>query len=123
MLITHVAYAIINIRNAINDSLTRGTLQVTIILIKPFVHKGLEEYYYFGSKKGIQAGHAAKLSRILDRLDASTCPQDMNLPGFRLHQLTGNKKDIWSVSVNGNWRVTFYFKGIDAYLVDYLDYH
>ena len=49
--------------------------------------------------------------------------QDMNLPGYRLHQLKGDRKDMWSVSVNGNWRMTFYFEAMDAYLVDYMDYH
>ncbi|MBO5987415.1 MAG: type II toxin-antitoxin system RelE/ParE family toxin [Lachnospiraceae bacterium] len=48
---------------------------------------------------------------------------DMNLPGFKLHQLKGDLHEYWSVSVNGNWRVIFWFEGVDAYLVDYLDYH
>ena len=92
-------------------------------MIKSFAHKGLKEFYITGSTKGIQADHASKLGRILDKLDASICPQDMDLPGYRLHPLKGNKKDIWSVTVNGNWRVTFFFMGQDAYLVDYTDYH
>ena len=92
-------------------------------MIKSFAHKGLKDFYETGSKKGIQADHAAKLERMLDRLDASTNPQDMNLPGYRLHPLKGDKQDMWSVWVNGNWRMTFYFEGNDAYLVDYRDYH
>lgn len=92
-------------------------------MIKSFVHKGLKDFFETGSKKGIQPAHAQKLARILDRLDASTNPQDMNLPGYKLHQLKGSKKDMWSVIVNGNWRITFYFEGLDAYLVDYIDYH
>ena len=63
------------------------------------------------------------IRRMLDRLDASTEPQDMNLPGYRLHQLEGDLHDMWSVTVSGNWRVTFYFEEQDAYLVDYMDYH
>lgn len=47
----------------------------------------------------------------------------MNLPGYRLHELIGREKNMWSVSVNGNWRVTFYFENQDAILVDYIDYH
>jgi proteic killer suppression protein len=47
----------------------------------------------------------------------------MDLPGFRLHRLKGKEKDIWYVWVSGNWRVTFYFKRGDAYIVDYRDYH
>ena len=92
-------------------------------MIKSFAHKGLREFYTTGSKKGIQPEHATKLARMLDRLDASIDPQDMNLPGYRLHSLKGDKHDMWSVTVNGNWRITFYFEGQDAYLVDYMDYH
>jgi len=54
---------------------------------------------------------------------ASTTVKDMDLPGFRLHRLTGKEKNIWSVWVSCNWRVTFYFKHGDAYVIDYRDYH
>ena len=80
-------------------------------MIKSFAHKGLREFYESGSKKGIQPEHAPKLGRMLDRLDASISPQDMNLPGYRLHPLKGDKQDMWAVTVNGNWRLTFYFEG------------
>ncbi len=92
-------------------------------MIKSFKHKGLEKYYYDGSKRGINVKHAPRIGRILDRLDASTGYQDMNLPGFKLHKLQGKEKGTWAVSVSGNWRVTFEFKGNDAILVDYRDYH
>jgi toxin HigB-1 len=49
--------------------------------------------------------------------------RDMNLPAFKLHRLSGKEKDIWSVWVNGNWRVTFRFENGDAHIVDYRDYH
>ncbi|MCG9027010.1 type II toxin-antitoxin system RelE/ParE family toxin [Laribacter hongkongensis] len=67
--------------------------------------------------------HASKLSRMLARLDSSSVPQDMNLPGWKLHQLHGNLEGHWSVWVNGNWRLTFAFRGADAEIVDYQDYH
>ena len=102
--------------------MTRVTLQVTLV-IRSFNHNGLKEFFETGSKKGILPEHAPKLARILDRLDSSTSALDMNLPGYRLHQLKGDKQIMWSVTVNGNWRVIFYFKDKDAYLVDYLDYH
>ena len=92
-------------------------------MIKSFKHKGLEDYFYAGTKKGIIAEHSSRLARILDRLDASTAVKDMDLPGFRLHGLKGKEKGIWSVWVSGNWRVTFYFKRGDAHIVDYRDYH
>ncbi|MBI4744642.1 MAG: type II toxin-antitoxin system RelE/ParE family toxin [Actinobacteria bacterium] len=92
-------------------------------MIKSFRHKGLEKFFYNGTRSGINAKHISKLGRILDRLDASVKPQDMNLPGYKLHELKGKEKGTWSVSVSGNWRVTFRFDGVDAIDVDYLDYH
>ena len=92
-------------------------------MIKSFRHKGLEKFYATGRKAGIQAKHVPKLRRILGLLDTATKPEDVNLPGFRLHSLTGKQRGFYSVWVNGNWRVIFRFIGEDVELVDYLDYH
>jgi len=92
-------------------------------VIKSFRHRGLEKYFLKGTKSGIQPKHEKRIRLILARLDASTSPGDMNLPGLRLHELTGNRKDTWSVVVSGNWRITFMFEGQDAIIVDYEDYH
>jgi len=45
------------------------------------------------------------------------------MPGMNFHELIGNLKGHYSVSVNGNWRVIYQFESGDAILVDYLDYH
>jgi len=66
---------------------------------------------------------AARLRRQLDVLNHARIPTDMNLPGYRLHQLKGNRTGTWSVKVSGNWRVTFRFDGEDAFDVDFEDYH
>jgi len=92
-------------------------------MIRSFKHKGLEQFFITGSKKGIQPEQADKIARILDRLDASISPTDMNLPGYNLHELKGKEAGTWAVSVNGNWRITFQFEGQDAVIVDYRDYH
>ena len=92
-------------------------------MIRSFKHKGLEQFFVTGSKKGIIPEHSSKIARILDRLDASVSPIDMNLPGYKLHELKGKDTDRWSVTVNANWRIIFEFKGQDAILVDYKDYH
>jgi len=91
-------------------------------MIKLFRNKGLREYYESGNKRGINPDHTSKLARIQDRLDASVQPSDMNLPGYHLHQLSGQEKGTWSVRESGNWRVTFKFEGEDATDIDYLDY-
>jgi len=92
-------------------------------MIRSFSHKGLEKFFYKDDRSRINPKHAAKLGRILDRLDVSVRPQDMNLPGYKLHELSGKEKGTWSVWVTGNWRVTFKFDGPDAVAVDYRVYH
>jgi proteic killer suppression protein len=92
-------------------------------MIRYFKHKGLEHFFISGSKKGIIPEHAEKIARILDRLDVSVTPADMNLPGYRLHELKGQNTGTWSVAVNANWRITFQFEGQDMFAVGHLDYH
>jgi proteic killer suppression protein len=89
-------------------------------MIQRFKHRGIEAFFNTGSKAGIQPHHAPRLSRQLKHLDRAKAPQDMNVPGWKLHKLsTGH----WSVWVSGNWRLTFAFDGENAILVDYQDYH
>jgi len=92
-------------------------------MIQSFKHKGLERFFKTGNKSGIQAKHAIRLQLILGRLNASTSPADMDLPGLYLHQLVGDRQETWSVRVSGNWRITFQFDGVHAEVVDYEDYH
>jgi proteic killer suppression protein len=92
-------------------------------VIKSFKHKGLEDFFFTGKKKGINPQHADRLERILDRLNAANEIKDMNYPGSNLHKLTGDKKDQYAVKVSGNWRVFFKFIDGDSYVVDYDDYH
>ena len=101
----------------------------TIRMIKSFRHKGLQAFFEKGSKSGIQAKHAVKLQIQLTALHAATQPEDMSAPNWKLHKLKGNNpkgqsvEEHWAISVSGNWRLTFYFEGEDAILVDYQDYH
>lgn len=92
-------------------------------MIRSFRHKGLEAYFRTGSKAGIQPVHAPRLRRQLAKLDAASNARDMDIPGWRLHPLSGDLVGHWSVWVNGNWRIIFTFKGEDALLVDYHGYH
>jgi proteic killer suppression protein len=92
-------------------------------VITRFKHKGLERFFSTGSKAGIKPEHAERLRLILARLNASTDPNDMDMPGLQLHQLRGERRGVWSVRVSGNWRVTFSFVGKNAENVDYEDYH
>lgn len=59
----------------------------------------------------------------LAKLNAANDREDMRIPGWRLHPLTGGLAGHYAVTVNGNWRMTFTFEDGDAILVDYRDYH
>lgn len=92
-------------------------------MIKSFKHKGLRRFFETGSTSGIQPKHAAKLKNQLLLLDSAKKPQELNIPSWRLDPLTGDLQGHWSITVNGNWRITFRFEDENAYVVDYQDYH
>jgi proteic killer suppression protein len=92
-------------------------------MIKSFIHKGLRKFYASGSTAGIQKRHEKKLRLILTNLDQAQEPDDMDMLGLFMHQLKGDGKDIWSVRVSGNWRLTYKFTDRDVEIVNYEDYH
>jgi len=92
-------------------------------MIKSFRHKGIKRFFETGSKAGVQAAHADKLKRQLGVFNRAVAAEDMNLPGWGLHELKGDLAGHWSVTVSGNWRLTFCFEDGDVILVDYQDYH
>ncbi len=91
-------------------------------MIRSFRHKQLEALWTTG-KSRIDAQKHRRIERLLDRLDASIRPEDMNLPGFDFHPLKGFNPTRYAVSVNGPWRITFEFEGGDATNVDFEQYH
>lgn len=91
-------------------------------MIKHWKHKGLRQFFETGDRSGIRPDHAVKLRKQLSRLNNAVCVQDMNV-GWGLHSLSGDLAGHWSISVNGNWRITFRFENGDAILVNYQDYH
>ena len=92
-------------------------------MIKSFKHKGLERFFVTGKKSEIQAQHAPRLEVQLQALHTAFSIEDMDIPGWRLHSLSGRKHKLWSITVNKNWRVVFEFKDGHAYIVNYEDYH
>ena len=76
-----------------------------------------------GDPRRIRAEHREAVRDILARLNASASPMDMNVPGFRLHPLKGDRAGFWAVTVRANWRVVFRFQEGHVVDVDYVDYH
>lgn len=92
-------------------------------VIHNFKHKGLKRLFELGDTRGLSADLVPKIENILAVLNRARRPHDVNLPGFRLHPLRGDRKGLWSVVVRANWRIAFRFEGGDAHDVDFVDYH
>lgn len=92
-------------------------------MIRSFRDKGLKRLFQDDDARGLNAGHAEKLRRILAQLDIAKTPQDLDLPGYRLHPLKGDLKGFWAVTVQANWRVVFRLVDGQVFDVDYVDYH
>jgi len=83
----------------------------------------LKRLYERGDRSKIRADLVDKVERILARLDQALVIEDMNLPGYRLHELKGDLKGFWSVSISGNWRIIFRFESGKACDIEMIDYH
>jgi proteic killer suppression protein len=92
-------------------------------MIKSFKHKGLKRFFTTGNTAGIDPKHSGRLEERLQALHTASIIDDMDIPGWRLHSLKGNRAELWAVNVSANWRVVFKFKDGHAYVVNYEDYH
>ncbi|HTE82358.1 MAG TPA: type II toxin-antitoxin system RelE/ParE family toxin [Reyranella sp.] len=92
-------------------------------MIESFRHKGLKRLFENGERKGINPRFVERVENILGLLDAATTVQDVALPSFRLHALTGDLRSFWAVTVRANWRIVFRFEDGNARDVDLVDYH
>jgi proteic killer suppression protein len=92
-------------------------------MIQSFRHRGLRRLYEAGTRRYLRADQVNKIERILARLDEADEVSNMDLPGFRLHPLRGDRAGFWAVTVQANWRIIFRFQAGHAYDVDLVDYH
>lgn len=92
-------------------------------MIRTLKHRGLKRLYESDNSSGVLSQYVSKIRRILVVLDNATAIGDMDLPGFRIHPLTGHLKGFWSITVSGNWRIIFRFENSDVFDVDLVDYH
>ena len=71
----------------------------------------------------MRSDQAGRIALTLADLDSARRPEDLDVPAYRLHRLKGRLKDYWSISISGNWRITFRFEDGDVFDVDLVDYH
>lgn len=92
-------------------------------MIRSFRHRALKRLYERGDTSRIRSDLLDRVNLALADLDAAAKPGDIDLPGYKLHPLKGNRRGYWSISVSGNWRIISRFEEGDAYDVDLVDYH
>ena len=92
-------------------------------MIGSFRSRELKRLWTKNDGSSLPAASRSRIEMILDRLDASAAPSDMNLPGLDFHHLKGDNKGRFAVKVSANYRITFEFKDANAIDVDYEDYH
>jgi proteic killer suppression protein len=92
------------------NQLTSVRLQDTLstIKVRNFSHKGLKKLYEEDSAKGLPPDMVDKLRKVLTFLDEMEGADELrDLPSWKAHQLTGDRKGTWSLSVTANRRLTF----------------
>jgi toxin HigB-1 len=91
-------------------------------MIASFRHKGLKELFEDGKTAKINKTFHERALRRLDALDAARRPEDVNLPGFNYHQLSGYSPTRYTIHVNGPWSIDFEFDGENATNVDFTNH-
>jgi len=92
--------------------------------IRSFVHKGLKRVYVDDNPKGLPPDSVDKLRAMLSFLQDMQDPERLrSFPLWKAHQLTGQRKGVWSLHVTRNWRLTFRIEDNEILDIDYEDYH
>lgn len=87
-------------------------------------HKGLQHFIEEDDAKGIRRDLVGRVRRVLTALQTVESVERLEgPPGWRIHQLTGNRAGTWSLSVSGNWRITFDLVNGEICNLDLEDYH
>ncbi len=87
-------------------------------------HKGLREYYLDGNAKGLKQDLIPRIRTILFALEAAPEMASLEGPqGWRIHQLKGDRAGESSISVTGNWRLTFRIEDGAITDLNLEDYH
>lgn len=92
-------------------------------MIESVQHKGLRLLFEDDNSSKLTAHLVERIREILSLLETAETVEQMNMPGYRFHKLSGDLKEFYSVKVNANYRIIFRFEDGNAYDVDFIDYH
>ncbi len=92
-------------------------------MIGSFTHRGLKRFFEHDDSRRLPQEMVDRIRLILARLATAKTIEDIDIHSYKLHQLKGARKGVWSVTVRGNWRMTFRFEDKQALDVSLEDYH
>jgi len=93
-------------------------------VIRTFADRSTQELYAIGRSKRLPPDIVRRAIRKLEYIDHAATLDDLRVPpGNRLHELEGDRKGQYSISINDQWRICFRFVDGDAYDVEITDYH
>jgi len=93
-------------------------------VIRSFAGSETEHFYVTGKSRRLPPDIQRRAAIRLRQLNAATRIEDLRLPfSNQLEALTDDRSGQWSIRVNDQWRVCFYFKSGDAFNVEIVDYH
>jgi len=96
------------------------------MIIRSTRHRGLAQLLKHNSSRFLRQD---LVDKVLDVIVALTLAENLNelirqAPrGWRIHRLSGSRKNVWSISVSGNWRITFEEEDGSIYYLNLEDYH
>jgi proteic killer suppression protein len=89
-------------------------------------HRGLRRFIECGDPSGLPPSVVERVRNVVSFLQEMDDPEELRqFPAWRLHRLTGNRRDTWSLTITGNWRLTFRIDDANSEIValDFEDYH
>jgi toxin HigB-1 len=94
------------------------------VKIRSVRHKGLKRFIEDDDARGLRSDLVSRVRNILAALVVAPDMSGVQGPlGWRIHQLSGDRAGRWSISVSGNWRITFELAGDEIHDLDFEDYH
>jgi toxin HigB-1 len=92
-------------------------------VIRSFKSRALKALWEKDDRSRLDERMIDRILRRLDALDAAGAPEEMDVPGFDFHPLSGKRRGTYTVHVNGPWCITFEWDGVDAIRVNLEQYH
>jgi proteic killer suppression protein len=94
--------------------------------IRNAIHWGLRRFIERNDASGLPPRVIEKVRNIVTFVQEMEEAKELrDIPSWKSHQLTGDRKGTWSLTVTRNWRITFRIDQSEGEIfdLDFEDYH